>query len=92
MFSKEESRIENSRLYSSEVVDRLYAALSSGAELRADESRMNFYHVNSGARTYFISISPANGKVTLIASWAQEGCVRFRRESHLIAPFKIFAK
>src|ERR1700722_7248180 len=73
MFSRENIRIENSRLYPSEVVDRLLAALSSGAELQAEESRKNFYNVNSGARTYFIYISPTNGKVTLIATWAQNG-------------------
>jgi hypothetical protein len=83
MFSRENIRIENSRLYPSEVVDRLRAAISSGAELRADESRMNFYNVNSGTRTYFIYISPANGKVTLIATWAQNGaCADWRSDGH----------
>ncbi len=72
MFSRTNIRIENARLYPSEVVDRLYAALSRGAELRADQSRMNFYDVNSEGRTYFIYISPANEKVTLIATWAQK--------------------
>jgi hypothetical protein len=73
MFSRENIRIENSRLYPSEIVDRLHAALSSGAELRTDGSRINFYNVDSGARTYFIYTSPANGKVTLIATWEQNG-------------------
>ena len=72
MFSREDIRIENARLYPSVVVDRLYAALSSGVELRADQSRTNFYTVNSEGRTYFIYISPANEKVTLIATWAQK--------------------
>ena len=73
MFSRENIRIENSRLYPSEIVDRLHAALSSGAELCANEGRINFYHVYIGARKYFIYISPANGKVTLIATWVQKG-------------------
>ena len=47
MFSRTNIRIENARLYPSEVVDRLYAALSRGAELHSYESRMNFYDVNS---------------------------------------------
>ena len=72
MFSRTNIRIENARLYPSEVVDRLYAALSRGAELGADQSRTNFYTVNSEGRTYFIYISPANEKVTLIAKWAQK--------------------
>jgi|HubBroStandDraft_6_1064221.scaffolds.fasta_scaffold04937_1 hypothetical protein len=73
MLSRENIRIENSRLYPSEIVGRLHAALSSGAELRANESRINFYHVNVGARTYFTCISPASGKVPLIATWGQKG-------------------
>ena len=72
MFSRENLRIENARLYPSDVVDRLYAALSSGAELTAYESRMNFYDLTYEGRTYFIYISPANGRVTLIATWAQK--------------------
>ena len=72
MFSRTNIRIENARLYPSEVVDRLYAALSRGAELHSYESRMNFYDVNSEGRTYFIYISPTNEKVTLIATWAQK--------------------
>ena len=72
MFSRTNIRIENARLYPSEVVDRLYAALSSGEELRADQSRTNFFTVNFEGRTYFIYISPVNGGVTLIATWAQK--------------------
>ncbi len=60
MFSREYIRIENARLYPSEVVDHLYAALSNGAQLHSDESRTNFYDLNTEGRTYFIYISPAN--------------------------------
>lgn len=72
MFSRENVRIENARLYPSEVVDRLYKALSSGAELHADESRANFYDLKAEGQTYFIYISPATGSVTLIATWMQK--------------------
>ena len=72
MFSRENVRIENARLYPSEVVDRLYTALSNGAELYANESRTNFYDLNAEGHTYFIYISPATGNVTLIATWAQK--------------------
>lgn len=72
MFSRENIRIENARLYPAEVVNRLYAALLNGVELHADESRINFYDLNSEGRTYFIYISPLNGRVILIATWAQK--------------------
>lgn len=72
MFSRENIRIENGRLYPPEVVDRLYAALASGAQLYSDESRPNFYDLNTEGRTYFINISPATGNITLIATWVQK--------------------
>jgi hypothetical protein len=72
VFSRENVRIENARLYPSEVVDRLYTALSNGAELHVNESRTNFYDLNAAGNTYFIYISPATGKVTLIATWTQK--------------------
>jgi hypothetical protein len=73
MFSRENVRIENARLYPPEVVDRLYTALSNGAELHADQSRTNFYDLNAGGHTYFIYISHATGSVTLIATWRRKG-------------------
>jgi hypothetical protein len=72
MFSRENIRIENARLYPSEIVNQLRTALANGTELHADEFRVNFYDLNSEGRTYFIYISPANGSVTLIATWAQK--------------------
>lgn len=72
MFSRENVRIENARLYPPEVVDRLYTALSNGAELHVNESRTNFYDLNAEGHTFFIYISPPTGNVTLIATWAQK--------------------
>src|ERR1700680_4487890 len=72
MSPKENIRIENARLYPSAIVDQLRTALSKGAELHADKSRMNFYDLDIKGRTYFIYISPASGSVTLIATWAQK--------------------
>jgi hypothetical protein len=71
MLSKETIRIENARLYPSAIVDQLRTALSNGAELHADKSRMNFYDLDTKGRTYFIYLSPVSGNVTLIATWAQ---------------------
>ena len=72
MSPKEKIRIENARHYPSAIVDQLRTALSNGAELRADESRRNFYDLDIEDRTYFIYVSPASGSVTLIATWAQK--------------------
>jgi len=72
MLSRENIRIENTRLYPSAIVDQLRIALSNGAELHADESRRDFYELCTGLRTYFIYISSASGNITLIATWTQK--------------------
>jgi hypothetical protein len=71
MTLNENIRIENARLYPLAVVDRLRTALQKGADLHAVESRRNFYDLSIEGRTYFIYVSPVNGQVTLIATWAQ---------------------
>jgi hypothetical protein len=53
-------------------MNQLRTALANGTELHADESRVNFYDLNSEDRTYFIYISPVSGSVTLIATWARK--------------------
>jgi hypothetical protein len=72
MIRNEIVRIENARLYPPTVVDRLRTALLKGADLHADESRRNFYDLSIQNRTYFIYVSPINGNITLIATWAQK--------------------
>jgi hypothetical protein len=72
MLSKEKIRIENPWLCPSAIVDQLRTALSNGAELQADQSRRNFYDLDTEGRTYFIYVSPASGSVTLIATWARK--------------------
>jgi hypothetical protein len=62
----------NARLYPLEIVEQLLAALSRGADLRADETRKHFYSLDAGSRTFYIYISPVNGSVTLIASWTKK--------------------
>jgi hypothetical protein len=72
MLARENIRIENARLYPSEIVDQLLKALSNGTQLYEDESRKHFYDVDADGRTYFIYVSPANASITLIATWAKK--------------------
>jgi hypothetical protein len=72
MLSKEKIRIENARLYPPAIVDQLRMALSNGTKMQANETRRNFYDLDTKGRTYFIYVSPANGSVTLIAKWARK--------------------
>ena len=72
MLPKENTWIENARLYPPAMVDRLLTALSNGAELHADETRKNFYDLDANGCTYFIYVSPVSGSITLIATWAKK--------------------
>jgi hypothetical protein len=52
-----------------ETVEELRSLLSDGAEARPDLSRRNFYELDGGARVFYIYVSPATRKVTLLAVW-----------------------
>jgi hypothetical protein len=72
MISRGTIRIENARLYPAATVDQLRTALSNGAVLKPDETRRNFYDLQTEGRTFFIYVSPASGSITLIATWAAD--------------------
>ena len=61
--------IDNPRNYPAEVVDHLGRLLVEGASVREDPRRKNFYDVEHADRTFFIHVSPSNGRVTLLAKW-----------------------
>ena len=62
------TEIDNSRKYSSEVVEKLRALLQAGAPADPDPHRKGFYDVKNGSRMFYIHVSPG-GKVWLLASW-----------------------
>jgi hypothetical protein len=72
MLPKEKIRIENARLYPAAIVNQLQTALSNGAKLQVDETRRNFYDLETEGRTYFIYISPASRNIILIATWERK--------------------
>lgn len=65
---EKEPMIDNLRNYPAEIVAKLRALLTSGAEANPDPHRRNFYDVMNGSRTYYIHVAPS-GKVLLLASW-----------------------
>jgi len=65
-------KIENQRGYPTEITDHLRALLAAGATAYADIHRENFYDVVDGPRVYFIHVSPARDKVTLLATWLNQ--------------------
>jgi hypothetical protein len=68
----QELSIENLRNHPHDEVEKLRALLTAGADVEADPHRENFYEVPNGRRVFYIHISPATGKVWLLASWLKE--------------------
>lgn len=67
-----ERKIEDLGKHPAESVDRLRQLLASGAHVRPDPKRPDFYEVESGADVYYIYVSPATGKILLLATWSNE--------------------
>lgn len=63
-----ETRIDNLRNYPAEVVEKLRALLSAGANAEPDPHRENFYDITNGVRKFYIHLSP-RGSVWLLSSW-----------------------
>jgi hypothetical protein len=61
--------IKNLRNHSRETVEELRGLLSRGATASLDPRRKNFYELDGGPRVFYIYLSPASGKVTLLAVW-----------------------
>lgn len=61
--------IKSLRNHSVEALEAVRALLTDGAEARPDLSRRNYYELDGGDRVFYIFVSPATGKVTLLAVW-----------------------
>lgn len=68
----EKLSIENLRNYPSETVDNLRVLLENGALAHADPRHENFYEVENGRRVFYVYLSPASGKVILLATWRRD--------------------
>ena len=65
----EQPMIEDLRYHSAETVGELRRLLVSGAPLRADANRPNFFEIDSLDQIFYVHISPTSGKVWLLATW-----------------------
>lgn len=68
----EKLSIENLRNYPSETVENLRGLLENGALAHADPRHENFYEVENGRRVFYVYLSPASGKVILLATWRRD--------------------
>jgi hypothetical protein len=54
----------------------LQALLAGDAKITPDPKRAGFYEVESGVRTYYISVFPVTGRILLLATWPNEDVPR----------------
>jgi hypothetical protein len=62
-------QIEDLRNHPRELVMNLQKLLASGANVTPASKRPGYFEVESGARVYYINISPNTGKILLLATW-----------------------
>ena len=67
-----ESKIEDPRGHSPETLRRLREAIASGAPAAPDARRLGFFEIQSDDQVFYIHVSPATQKITLLATWSQE--------------------
>jgi hypothetical protein len=70
--TEQELHVEDLRNHPPEDVERLNQLLISGATRRPDPQRRNFFEIEDRDRVFYVHISPASGKVLLLATWMQE--------------------
>lgn len=68
----QESKIEDPRGHSPETLRRLREAIASGAHTTPDERRPGFFEMQSDDQVFYIHVSPATQKITLLATWSHE--------------------
>jgi hypothetical protein len=67
-----ESQIEVPRGHSPETVLRLRRALASQAPVAPDARRPHFFEIQADDEVFYIHVSPATQKITLLATWSGE--------------------
>jgi len=68
------SGVDNVRNYPPEIIKELEGLLLAGGSASPDPRRKGFYDLENHERTFFIHISPINGRVVLLAAWIRPGC------------------
>jgi hypothetical protein len=63
--------IKDLRHHSPETLSALRALLAGGADVRPDPKRSHFYELEGDTHVFYIYISPADGAVELLATWAR---------------------
>jgi hypothetical protein len=72
LLDRHQPQIENPRNHPAETVERLQELLRSGAPLREDQQRSDFFEIDDDERVFYAYISPASGHIIFLATWARE--------------------
>ncbi|MGA8873268.1 MAG: hypothetical protein WA434_08565 [Candidatus Acidiferrales bacterium] len=65
--------VRDLRNHSRETVETLRGLLAGGAGARPDVKRPHFYEIDGDACVFYIYVSPVDGSVELLATWARSG-------------------
>ena len=65
-------KIEDPRGHCPETLRQLREALVSGAPAVPDARRPDFFEVQADEQVFYIHVSPASRKITLLATWSPE--------------------
>jgi hypothetical protein len=67
-----DTQIEDLRDHPRELIVELCHLLGSGAQRIPDPKHPELYEIKSDAHVFYVHISPATGKVLLVATWPTE--------------------
>jgi hypothetical protein len=76
-----DTQIEDLRNHPEETVMTLRDLLAGGAKIVPDPKRSGFYEVGSASLVYYIYVSPASGRITLLATWPSEDALANTHEA-----------
>lgn len=74
--TQESLKIEDLRNHSTEQMAALRGLLAAGALAQPDTHRADFFEVSDAATTFYIYVSPVNGRILLVAAWPKENGAR----------------
>lgn len=63
--------VRDLRQHSPEIVRTVHALLASGTCLKADPKRPSFYELSNETDVFYIYVSPVDGTIELLATWAK---------------------
>jgi hypothetical protein len=76
-----DTQIEDGRNHPAETLMTLRSLLAGGATIIPDPKRSGFYEIASPSLVYYVYVSPASGRITLLATWPTEGALAGAHEA-----------